>query len=104
MTRSGAGTGADQNANNTNNTINTSSAHQPPPHPPLTMEQLMAMQTHLMQGMAHMIANMNQNQGGNHMPAPPRDKYGEFMKERPPFFSYTTDLMQADDWLKSMEK
>ena len=48
-TRSGAGTSADQNANNTNNTGN---ANPPPLPPPLTMEQLVAMQTQFMQGMA----------------------------------------------------
>ena len=45
---------------NTNNTNNTGNANPPPPPPPLTMEQLVAMQTQLMQGMAHLIANMNQ--------------------------------------------
>jgi hypothetical protein len=34
----------------------------------------------------------------------PRDKHGEFMKGRPPFFSHTTDPMQAEDWLKAVEK
>ena len=68
------------------------------------------MQTQLMQGMAHLIANMNQNQNqnqnqeGNHVHASPRDKRGEFMKGRLLFFSHTTDPMQADDLLKSMEK
>jgi len=36
--------------------------------------------------------------------APPRDKCGEFMKGRPPFFSHSADSMQVEDWLKAVEK
>ena len=79
---------------------------------PMTIEQLMTMQTQLMQGMAHIMnhmqqnqnQNQNQHQGGNNAFAPPRDKRGEFMKGRPPFFSHSADPMQAEDWLKAVEK
>jgi hypothetical protein len=37
-------------------------------------------------------------------PAPPRDKHREFMSHKPPTFSNSSDPLQADDWLKSMEK
>jgi len=61
-----------------------------------------------MQSMAHMMTvmnqNQNQNQGANQPPAPPRDKHGEFMKGRPPFFSRSTKPLQADDWLKAVER
>jgi hypothetical protein len=36
--------------------------------------------------------------------APPRDKHREFMSHKPPTFSNSTDPLQADDWLKSMDK
>jgi hypothetical protein len=37
-------------------------------------------------------------------PAPPRDKHQEFMSRKPPTFFNSTDPLQADDWLKSMDK
>jgi hypothetical protein len=36
--------------------------------------------------------------------APPREKHREFMSHKPPTFSNSTDPLQADDWLKSMDK
>jgi hypothetical protein len=35
---------------------------------------------------------------------PPRDKHGEFMCHKPPTFSSSPDPLQADGWLKSVEK
>jgi hypothetical protein len=37
-------------------------------------------------------------------PVPPRDKQREFMSHKPPTFYNSTDPLQADDWLKSVEK
>jgi hypothetical protein len=34
----------------------------------------------------------------------PRDKHREFMSHKPPAFSNSPNPLQADDWLKSMEK
>jgi hypothetical protein len=36
--------------------------------------------------------------------APPRDKHKEFMSHKPPTFSNFADPLQADDWLKSVDK
>jgi hypothetical protein len=36
--------------------------------------------------------------------APPRDKHREFMSQKPPTFSISSDPLQADDWLKSVDK
>jgi hypothetical protein len=36
--------------------------------------------------------------------APPRDKHREFMSHKPPTFSNSVDPLQADDWLKSVDK
>ena len=35
---------------------------------------------------------------------PVRDKRGEFMKGRPPVFSQASNPLQADDWLKAVER
>jgi hypothetical protein len=37
-------------------------------------------------------------------PAPPRDKHQEFMTHKPPTFSNSADPLQANDWLKFMDK
>jgi hypothetical protein len=36
--------------------------------------------------------------------APPRDKRGKFLKGRPPMFMHVADPLEADDWLRAMEK
>jgi hypothetical protein len=36
--------------------------------------------------------------------APPRDKHGEFLKGRPLVFTHATDPLEADDWLRAVEK
>jgi hypothetical protein len=38
------------------------------------------------------------------VPPPPRDRLGDFQRTKPPTFSYAMDPMDADDWLKSVEK
>src|SRR6187551_4120567 len=64
------------------------------------------MQLQLTQQMAQTIALMQQQQQNPpHQPhVPPRDKRGEFLKGRPPTFSKATDPLQADDWLKAVER
>jgi hypothetical protein len=37
-------------------------------------------------------------------PVPPRDKHREFMSHKPPTFASSFDPLDADDWLKSVEK
>ena len=59
----------------------------PPPPPPLTIEQLLVVQTQLMQALVQ-----NQQIGGA-----PCDKRGEFLKGRPLVFSHATDPLEADD-------
>ena len=69
-----------------------------PPHPPPpTIEQLLVVQTQLMQALV-------QNQQNQPIGGAPRDKRGEFLKGRPPVFSHATDLLEADDWLHAVEK
>ena len=72
-----------------------------PPHPPLppppTIEQLLAMQTQLVEALV-------QNQQNHPIGGAPRDKRGEFLKGHPLVFSHATDPLEEDDWLRAMEK
>ena len=88
----------------------------PPAHPASSrtnlhpqMEQFIAAQTQLMQNMTNamtaMQAQINNNLNNpNHGHPAPRDKHREFMSHRPPTFSHAADPLQADDWLKRVEK
>ena len=69
----------------------------PPPPPPPTIEQLLAVQTQLMQALV-------QNQQNQQVGGAPRDKRGEFLKGCPPVFSHANDPLEADDWLRAVEK
>jgi hypothetical protein len=37
-------------------------------------------------------------------PLPPRDRLGDFQRTKPSTFSHAVELMDADDWIKSIEK
>ena len=69
----------------------------PPPPPPPSIEQLLAVQTQIMQALV-------QNQQNQQVGGAPRDKRGEFLKGRPLVFSHATDPLEADDWLRAVEK
>ena len=45
-----------------------------------------------------------QNQQNQQVGGAPCDKRGEFLKGRPPVFSRATDPLEADDWLRAVEK
>jgi hypothetical protein len=67
------------------------------------MEQFLAAQTHLLTNMANTIANMQEEM--NQAPPPPtRDRHREFISYKPPSFSQSLDPLQADDWIKTVEK
>jgi hypothetical protein len=65
------------------------------------MQQFLAAQMQLLQNMstnmASMQAQMNQNQ--TH-----KDKHQKFMSHCPPVFSHAVDPLEADGWLKKVEK
>ena len=69
----------------------------PPPSNPPSIEQALMMQTQLLQTIAQSVLN-------NPPQAPPIDKRGEFMKGNPPIFSDTSELLEADDWLRAVER
>jgi hypothetical protein len=86
--------GANENNNNANN-----------PPPPPTLEQVLIMQAQMLQTMQQTMANMQQAQGHQPTPQPQqRDKLGEFQRTKPPTFSHSIEPMDADDWLKTIEK
>ena len=45
-----------------------------------------------------------QNQHNQPVGGAPRDKRGEFLKGRPLVFSCATDPLEADDWLRAVER
>ena len=55
------------------------------------------MQTQLLQTIAQSVLN-------NPHQAPPINKCGEFMKGYPSTFSHTSEPLEADDWLRAVER
>jgi hypothetical protein len=90
---------ATNNAEN-NGESNNQEANPPPP-PPLTLEQVLAMQAQMLQTMQQTLVNLHAQP---QVPPPPRDSLGNFQRTKPPTYSYTVEPMDADDWLKSVEK
>ena len=70
------------------------------------MEQFLTAQTQLLTDMANTIANMQvqMNQVPPPPPPPARDRHREFMSHKPPTFSHSSNLLQADEWIKTVEK
>jgi hypothetical protein len=68
--------------------------------------QFLATQTQLLTNMVNTIANMQaqMNQAPPPPPPPARDRHREFMSHEPPSFSHSPDPLQADDWIKMVEK
>jgi hypothetical protein len=92
--------------NNNNNGDNTGENNQnvnPPRPPPPTLEQVLAMQAQMLQTMQQTMVNMQAAQPQVLSP-PPRDSLGDFQRTKSPTFSHAVGPMDADDWLKSVEK
>jgi hypothetical protein len=60
------------------------------------LEQLLTTQTQLMQAMLQTLNSMQPNQH--------QSRLAEFLRTRPTTFSQAKDLMDAEDWLKGVEK
>jgi hypothetical protein len=88
-------TNAENNGENNNQDAN------PPPPPPLSIEQVPAMQVQMLQTMQQTMVNLHPQP---HAPPPPRDRLGDFRHTKSPVFSYAVEPMDADDWLKFVEK
>ncbi|CAN6227706.1 unnamed protein product [Urochloa humidicola] len=76
--------------------------NQPPPMAG-NMEQFLQAQMTLLQNLTNTVAGLVNNNNNNNN-QPPRSKLQEFMTHRPPTFSHSADPLEADDWLKTVEK
>jgi hypothetical protein len=79
-----------------------------PPPPPMTIEQMFLMHTHAVQAISQTLAAIQQQQ---QQPPPqpqitqmPRDKRAKFMIGHPPMFAHSSDPMDAEDWLRTVER
>jgi hypothetical protein len=82
--------------NNNNNNHNNNNAH---------LEQLLTTQNQLMQAMLQTLNNMKPNQQQGPPPPPPHQSHlAEFLRTRPTTLSQAKDPMDAEDWLKGVEK
>jgi hypothetical protein len=78
----------------------------PPPHP-MSIEQMFLMQTQTVQAIGQTLAAIQQQQQQpppQPQPQMPRDKRAEFMRGHPPMFSHSSDPIDAEDWLRTMER
>jgi hypothetical protein len=90
------------NSNGNNNEENNQDVNPQPPPPP-TLEQVLIMQAQMLQTMQQTLVNMQAAQP-QAPPLPTRDRLGEFQRTKLPTFSQAMEPMDADDWLKSVEK
>jgi membrane protease subunit (stomatin/prohibitin family) len=75
------------------------------------MDQFIAAQMQLLQGLIASVQQIQQNQQNQqyqqqqqqHTPQA-RDKHRDFMSHHPPAFSHAVDPLDADDWLKVIGK
>jgi hypothetical protein len=76
----------------------------------MTIEQMFLMHTQVVQAIGQTLAAMQQQQPPPQpqmqvqMPQMPRDKRAEFMRGHPPVFAHSTDPMDAEDWLRTVER
>jgi hypothetical protein len=77
-----------------------------PPPPPMSIEQMFLMQTQAVQAIGQTLAAIQQQQQQQPPPQPqmPRDKRAEFMRGHPPTFAHSSDPMDAEDWLHTVER
>jgi hypothetical protein len=79
----------------------------------MTIEQMFFMQTQAVQAIGQTLAAMQQAQRQPPPPQPPvqvqmpqvpRDKRAEFMRGHSPVFAHSADPMDAEDWLRTVER
>jgi hypothetical protein len=80
-----------------------------PQPPPMSIEQMFMMQTQAVQAIGQTLAAIQQQQQQQPPPQPqmpqmPRDKRVEFMRGHPPTFAHSSDPMDAEDWLRTVER
>jgi hypothetical protein len=74
--------------------------------PPLTPEQFFQLQMQMMATLNNTVQTLQQIHAQPPPPPPQqtRDRRADFLRGHPPTFSHTADPLQADDWLRSMER
>jgi hypothetical protein len=72
-------------------------------NPLQTLEQVLMMQAQMLQTIQQIMVNM-QNAQPQASPLQPRDRLGDFQCTKPPTFSHSLEPMDADNWLKTVEK
>ncbi|WVZ63913.1 hypothetical protein U9M48_013506 [Paspalum notatum var. saurae] len=88
---------------NTRNQANGNPPQNPPQNPPpLTADQSFQLQMQMMATLNNAVQAL-QNVQANPQPQQ-RDRRGDFMKGHPPTFSHSADPLQADDWLRAVER
>jgi hypothetical protein len=72
----------------------------------MSIEQMFLMQTQAVQAIGQTLATIQQQQQQQAPPQPqmPRDKRAEFMRGHPPTFAHSSDPMDAEDWLCTVEQ
>jgi hypothetical protein len=98
-TRNSQCNGQPSNNNNHNNNSNNNA----------NLAQLLTAQNQLIQAVLQTLNNMQPNQQAHQQQAPPppsphQSRLVEFLRTRPTTFSQATDPMEAEDWLKGVEK
>jgi hypothetical protein len=95
------GSGSDQQEQN-----NQSTGQPLPMPPPLTPEQFFQLQMQMMATLNNTVQALQHIHAQPPPPPPPqpRDRRADFLRGHPPTFSHTTDPLQADDWLRSVER
>jgi hypothetical protein len=73
------------------------------------MQQFFTAQMQLIQDLTATIQNLQAQQNqppppGPPPPPPPVNKHREFMSQHPPTYSHSVDPLDADDWLKTINK
>jgi hypothetical protein len=98
-TRNSQCNGQPSNNNNHNNNSNNNA----------NLAQLLTAQNQLIQAVLQTLNNMQPNQQAHQQQAPPppsphHSRLVEFLRTRPTTFSQAKDPMEAEDWLKGVEK
>jgi hypothetical protein len=76
-----------------------SETHLPaPPELPLDLAQVLANQTRLIEVLTRSLENQRPN-GGR-----PQDRMGDFLRLKPPTFAGSSNLLDADDWLRTIKR
>jgi hypothetical protein len=89
----------ENNGENNNNDVN------PPPPPLPTLEQVLAMQAQMLQATEHIMVNVQAAQPQAPPPPLPMSyRLGDFQRTKLPTFSHVVELMDADDWLRPIDK